>query len=38
VVQLKLQGLTLDEIAEQLNLSKRTIQRTLDSVLQSLSV
>jgi len=38
VVQLKLQGLTLDEIAEQLNLSKRTVQRTLDSVLQSLSV
>jgi RNA polymerase sigma factor (sigma-70 family) len=37
VVQLKLQGLTLDEIAEQLQLSKSTVRRILDSMLQSLT-
>jgi RNA polymerase sigma factor (sigma-70 family) len=35
-IQLKLQGLTLDEMAEQLQVSKSTVQRLLRSVLQSL--
>jgi RNA polymerase sigma-70 factor (ECF subfamily) len=37
VVQLKLQGHTLDEIAERLSLSKSTVRRVLDSLLQSLT-
>jgi len=36
-VHLKLQGLTLDEIAERMALSKSTVRRILDSVLQSLT-
>jgi RNA polymerase sigma factor (sigma-70 family) len=36
-IQLKLQGLTLDEMAEQMGLSKRSVQRLLDSILQSLT-
>jgi RNA polymerase sigma factor (sigma-70 family) len=37
VVQLKLQGMTLDEIADHMALSKSTVRRILDSLLQSLS-
>lgn len=36
VVQLRLQGLTQDEIAEQLRLSKSTVRRILHSMLKSL--
>jgi DNA-binding CsgD family transcriptional regulator len=37
VVQLKLEGHTLDEIADRVGASKRTVQRLLASVLQSLT-
>ena len=38
VVELRLQGATLDEIAEQLTLSKSTVRRVLASMLNSLEV
>lgn len=38
IVQLRLQGLTLEEIAEETGLSKITVRRTLASVLTSLTV
>jgi RNA polymerase sigma-70 factor (ECF subfamily) len=37
VVRLKLQGLTLDEIAAHMALSKSTVRRILDTLLQSLT-
>lgn len=37
VVDLRLRGLTLPEIAEQLNISLSTVRRVLDSLLQSLT-
>jgi RNA polymerase sigma factor (sigma-70 family) len=36
VVELRLQGRTLDQIADELNLSKRTVQRILAAMLESL--
>jgi RNA polymerase sigma factor (sigma-70 family) len=38
VVELRLQGATLDEIAEQMTLSKSTVRRLLTSMLNSLDV
>lgn len=37
VVQLRLQGLTLDEVAQRMAISKSTVRRILDSMLQSLT-
>jgi RNA polymerase sigma factor (sigma-70 family) len=37
VVDLRLRGLTLTEIAEQLNISLSTVRRVLDSLLQSIT-
>jgi RNA polymerase sigma factor (sigma-70 family) len=37
IVELRLQGLTLDEIAAEVHLSKSTVRRTLDALLQSLT-
>jgi len=36
VIELRLQGLTLDQIADELNLGKRTVQRILAAMLESL--
>lgn len=38
IVQLRLQGLTHDEIADQLNLSKSTVRRVLQSLFDSLTL
>ena len=38
VVQLRLQGLSLEEVSVRLNISKRTVQRVLDTMLQSLRI
>jgi RNA polymerase sigma factor (sigma-70 family) len=37
IVELRLQGLTLDEIAAEVHLSKSTVRRTLDALLQTLT-
>ncbi|WP_428306557.1 RNA polymerase sigma factor [Lacipirellula sp.] len=37
IVELRLQGLTYEEVAERLNISVSTVRRALDSLLESLS-